>query len=276
MLRDRVITALILIGVLLGGLFFLPTAGWALFIAIALYCAGWEWAGLAGYTSPQRIAFGVVLTVAGLGWVYATGMLSGEIALGAASTVYLIAAAFWVVCMPLWLGSRTRKLSGALLLLVGVVVLLPSYAALVQLREVHPLTLLLFMATVWIADIAAYFTGRHFGGRKLAPSISPGKTWAGAYGAFVATAIYAALWIVLLPQFVPSGIEALPGGRLWMFVCIALLTAVAILGDLFESALKRQAGVKDSSQLLPGHGGVLDRVDALLPVLPLAALVVSL
>jgi len=275
-LRDRVITALILIGVLLGGLFFLPALGWALFIGIALYCAAWEWAGLAGYASAQRVVYGAVLTAVGLGWVYATGILSGAISYGAVSMAYLLAAAFWAICMPFWLRSPAHKLPGMLLLLAGVVVLLPCYAALVQLREVHPVSLLLFMATVWIADIAAYFTGRRFGRRKLAPSISPGKTWAGVYGAFVATAVYAALWIVLLPQFVPAGIDALPGGRLWMFVCIAVLTAVAILGDLFESALKRQAGVKDSSQLLPGHGGVLDRVDALLPVLPLAALVVSL
>lgn len=276
MLRDRVITALVLIGALLGALFFLPITGWALFIGVALYCAGWEWAGLAGYSRAQQIGFGAVLTVAGLGWVYATGMLGEATALGPVSLVYLLATVFWVVCAPLWLRQPARKRSGWLLLLVGAVVLLPSYAALIHLRDVHPVTLLLFLATVWIADIAAYFAGRRFGRRKLAPAISPGKTWAGVYGAFGATTVYAALWIVLLPQFVPSGIDGLPGGRIWMFVCIAALTAVAILGDLFESALKRQAGVKDSSQLLPGHGGVLDRVDALLPVLPLAALVVSL
>lgn len=276
MLRDRVITALIMIAVLLGGLFFLPTVGWALFIGVALFGAAWEWAGLAGSTAAQRVIYAVALTLAGLAWVYATGLLDASASPSAASIAYLLAAAFWIVCVPLWLPQHGHKLSAVLLLLIGVVVLLPAYAALVHLREVHPVTLLLFLATVWIADIAAYFSGRRFGGRKLAPSISPGKTWAGAYGAVVATAIYAALWIVLLPQFIPPGVEALPGGRLWMFICIAALTTVAILGDLFESALKRQAGVKDSSHLLPGHGGVLDRVDALLPVLPLAALVVSL
>jgi len=275
-LRVRVLTALALLFGLLAALFLLPLLGWALFVGVLLFGAGWEWAGLARCGNGLRTLFGAVLFVGGLVWAYATGLLSGEGPSGPLATGYAIAALFWVVGAPLWLRVRPSNPSALLLLLIGAVVLLATYSALVQLREAHPVTLLLFLATVWVADIAAYFAGRRFGGRKLAPSISPGKTWAGVYGAFVATAVYTLLWVVFLPQFVPPGVHALPGGVLWMFVCIGALTAVAIVGDLFESTLKRQAGVKDSSNLLPGHGGVLDRVDALLPVLPLAALVVSL
>ena len=275
-MRDRVLTALILIGVMLGAAFLLPTLGWALFGGVLLFGAALEWAGLAGCPAPQRLIFGVLLTLAGLWWAFATGLLTDMHYPAAISTAYAIAGAFWLLGAPLWLRARAQKPPAALLLLVGALVLVPTYSALVQLRETHPLTLLLFLGTVWIADIAAYFSGRHFGGRKLAPSISPGKTWAGVYGAFVATAIYALLWITLLPQFAPASMDELPGGKLWMFVCIAALTAIAIIGDLFESVLKRQAGVKDSGNLLPGHGGVLDRIDAVLPVLPLAALMVSL
>lgn len=275
-MRDRVLTALILIGGMLSAVFLLPSFAWAVFAGLLLFGAAWEWAGLAGYASPQRLMFGVLLSIVGLGCAFATGILSDNDYSGVVSAAHAGAALFWVVGVPLWLRDRPQKTSAVLLLLIGALVLLPSYFALVQLRETHPVTLLLFLATVWIADIAAYFSGRHFGGRKLAPSISPGKTWAGAYGAFVATAVYALLWITLLPQFVPASLSDLPGGRIWMVVCIAALTAVAIIGDLFESVLKRQAGVKDSGNLLPGHGGVLDRIDAVLPVLPLAALVVSL
>lgn len=269
MLRDRVLTALILIGVLLGALFLLPPLGWAVFGSILLFGAAWEWAGLAGCAGASRVLYGGLLTLVGLGCAIAVASGSPAALWG----TYLAAAVFWIVGAPLWLRAYPRKPPAVLLLVIGALVLLAAYFALVQLREAHPVILLLFLATVWLADIAAYFSGRRFGGRKLAPGISPGKTWAGAYGAFVATAVYAALWIVLLPGFVPAGLH---DGVLWMFAAIAGLTAISIVGDLFESTLKRQAGVKDSGHLLPGHGGVLDRIDALLPVLPLAALLVSL
>lgn len=271
MLRDRVLTALILIGVLLGALFLLPPLGWAIFGSVLLFGAAWEWAGLAGCGAAPRVLYGGLLTLAGLGCAIAVA--NGALPPAALWGAYVLAAVFWILGAPLWLLAYPRKPPAALLLVIGVLVLVPAYLALVRLREAHPVILLLFLATVWLADISAYFSGRRFGGRKLAPGISPGKTWAGAYGAFVATAVYAALWIVLLPGFTPAGMH---DGVMWMFAAIAGLTAISIVGDLFESTLKRQAGVKDSGHLLPGHGGVLDRIDALLPVLPLAALLVSL
>jgi phosphatidate cytidylyltransferase len=139
------------------------------------------------------------------------------------------------------------------------------------LRNAGPWILLMFMAVAWIADIAAYFTGRAFGRRKLAPRVSPGKTWEGVMGAFAATTLYAlVLRAVLHVELHPALLAALA-----VVVFVWVLTAASIVGDLLESALKRQAGLKDSGTLLPGHGGVLDRIDALTSVLPIAALAVT-
>lgn len=142
--------------------------------------------------------------------------------------------------------------------------LLPTWLALVQLRAVHPGVLLAVMALVWMADIAAYFAGRKFGRNKLAPSISPGKTQEGALGAFIGVMLYG----LVIGHFLLAGKVPLTA---WM-LALVLATAVSIIGDLFESLLKRKAGIKDSSNILPGHGGVLDRIDSLTSTLPLAAL----
>lgn len=151
-------------------------------------------------------------------------------------------------------------------LILGAVVVLPTWIALVQLRQVGALPLILVMAIVWLADIAAYFFGRTFGKRKLAPSISPGKTWEGALGGGFAVVVYG---LALAPQ-----LPDVLGGNLPLLIAVLLLlTVVSVMGDLFESLLKRQAGLKDSSNILPGHGGVLDRIDSLTSTLPLVALV---
>jgi len=128
------------------------------------------------------------------------------------------------------------------------------------------------MAIVWIADSAAYFAGRRFGKRKLAPSISPGKTWEGVYGALFAVGIYA---LALLPFAERAGYSEplLPAVVVAWVALVLALAGVSIVGDLFESQLKRQRGVKDSGKLLPGHGGILDRIDALMAALPPAALI---
>jgi phosphatidate cytidylyltransferase len=148
----------------------------------------------------------------------------------------------------------------------ALVLLLPVWLALVQLRQAGPLTLLAIMSVVWLADIGAYFAGRSFGKHKLAPAISPGKTWEGAIGGAVAVLAYGLLLSSKLPP-------TLAGNLPLLLMVLVLLTAISILGDLFESLLKRQAGLKDSSNVLPGHGGVLDRIDSLTSTLPLVALV---
>jgi phosphatidate cytidylyltransferase len=142
----------------------------------------------------------------------------------------------------------------------------------VHLRNIIPVTLLAFMMLVWIADIAAYFAGHRFGRTRLAPTISPGKTREGLYGALVATALFGVAWFTFLRVHVPALLRDLPGSLAWMIAFVIALTLLSVVGDLFESALKRGAGLKDSGTLLPGHGGVLDRIDALTAVLPAAAL----
>ena len=156
--------------------------------------------------------------------------------------------------------------------LIGWLVLIATWMALVELQARSPALLLAFMAVVWIADTAAYFTGRRFGRRKLAPSISPGKTWEGVWGALSATGAYALLLLALAPSAGLREPRSIAVAALWLAL-VLLLTAMSIVGDLFESQLKRQRGVKDSGNLLPGHGGVLDRIDALLAAMPPAALI---
>ncbi|MGV0951420.1 MAG: phosphatidate cytidylyltransferase, partial [Azonexus sp.] len=149
-------------------------------------------------------------------------------------------------------------------LIVGLVVLFPAWLALVQLRVAGPGVLLAILAIVWMADVAAYFSGKRFGKHKLAPSISPGKTWEGAIGGGIGVVLYG-IALRLGFAFEPVGLP------LWVFGLLAV-TAISIMGDLYESMLKRQAGIKDSSNVLPGHGGVLDRIDSLTSTLPVVAL----
>ena len=171
----------------------------------------------------------------------------------------LLAVAFWLLVAPLWLLGRWHAPHALVRAAVGVVVLLPTFAALLYLHARGPAVLLGVMAVVWIADTAAYFSGRFFGRHKLAPAISPGKTWEGVAGAFVALALYAAA---------VSRWGALPW--LPLFLMVWGLLYLSVLGDLFESWIKRVSGMKDSGAMLPGHGGVLDRIDALTSTLPIA------
>lgn len=271
MLKTRVITAVLLLAGLLPALFYLPSLGWAWLTAAALAIGGWEWGGFMRLKAAGRVIvgagfFGVCAllilffpaAMGGAGWSEA-----GALALG--SWLYVPAVIFWFLLLPLWLRHRW-PLPGAFGgLLVGTVILLPTWLALVQLRQLGALTLVCTMAIVWIADIAAYFAGRAFGKRKMAPSISPGKTWAGAVGAVLGVQAYGILAAGTLPQALQPSVPA-------FVFALALLTVLSIVGDLFESLLKRQAGIKDSSNVLPGHGGVLDRIDSLTSTLPVVAL----
>jgi phosphatidate cytidylyltransferase len=150
---------------------------------------------------------------------------------------------------------------------LGIVLFVAMWLSLVYLQSRSPWLLLGVMTIVWLADTGAYFAGRKFGRRKLAPTISPGKSWEGVIGGLACVGIYALIVIALAPAIREHAAIA--------FGCALLLAAISVVGDLYESWLKRQAGVKDSGTLLPGHGGVLDRIDALMPVLPLATLLVA-
>lgn len=267
MLRTRVITAIVLLLVFLSAMRLAPL-GWAAAAAAVAGLAAWEWGGLMGLAAGRRTVGGALLFALCLGLAAAfPAAVSGEP--GSAGSlgrwIYPSSVAFWLIVAPLWLRQKwslSNPLVGAA---VGIVVLLPTWLALAQLRALGAAGLVGVMAIVWVADIAAYFSGRAFGRHKLAPSISPGKTWEGAAGAVVAVVAYGfAAKAVLAPGLgVPAPL---------LIVALVALTAVSIVGDLFESLLKRQAGLKDSSNLLPGHGGILDRIDSLTSTLPLAAL----
>ena len=269
MLKTRVITALVLMALLLPSLFYSSQATWALMVAGFIGVAGWEWGALLGWKSTGRIALGVL-----------TGLLCGLLSVVTPNTIgageafapanpwaflaYGVSAVFWCLVMPFWLKNKW-SLQGLGGVVVGAVVLLPTWLAMVQLRGLGAGALLGIFAVVWMADIAAYFSGKAFGKHKLAPSISPGKTREGAIGACVGVVIYG---VVVRQVF---GLD-LMSWALWIAALIGV-TAISIIGDLYESLLKRKAGIKDSSNVLPGHGGVLDRIDSLTSTLPVVALV---
>jgi phosphatidate cytidylyltransferase len=240
----------VLLAILLAALFLLPRAGVAALMALIVALGGFEWGRLCGFDvlSARLYAGGVVLALFLLFWLDISG------------PVFPIAAALWIVAVPAWLWLGVKPQHRVLLSVTGFAVLVPPALAMVVLA---PRDALLALAVVWIADTAAYFTGRRWGRHKLAPSISPGKTWEGVAGGLIAAAAYAIILSILV------------GGGMTVFLgAAALLVMVSIVGDLFESAVKRQAGVKDSGTILPGHGGILDRIDSATATLPLAALVV--
>lgn len=272
MLATRILTALALVTVVLAALFLLPPWAWGALALAGITVAAAEWANLAGYGRPAWMLFvgGTLLIGANLLFSPLAGFAEGWPD-GVVLAVCGPATIFWMVAAPAWLRGQWRPGSPLLAAVVGWLVLIAAWVAVVELRARSPWLALAAMAIVWIADIAAYFTGRAFGRRKLAPSISPGKTWEGVYGALVAVVVYAA---ALLPLASRAGyareVSPLAAGA-WLLLAL-VLAALSVIGDLFESLQKRHAGVKDSGTLLPGHGGVLDRIDALLAALPLAAL----
>jgi phosphatidate cytidylyltransferase len=271
MLKTRVLTAAVLLAVFLSALFLLPKPGWIASCALFLGLSAWEWGALAALAAVGRLIYSAFL----VGVFVLLGFLEVSVTNGsfAPAWIYYAAGLFWIVLVPVWIWRQPRFGRRTLLLAAGATVLLPAAAALVDLRGVHPVLLLAVLGTVWISDTAAYFVGRRFGKHKLAPSISPGKTWEGVAGALAAVALYALAWVALGGA---GGMPAWLGGTriapAWIVPILLGLAVVGIIGDLFESLIKRQAGVKDSGTLLPGHGGILDRFDAPVAMLPLAVL----
>ncbi len=274
MLKQRIITALIMLAVLLPALF--ATSPWP-FTALTLLmvaAGGWEWARLNGLAGGAAYSFGGVLALAcGLAWQAGwTASVPG--------VVWLVALVAWVLGGVHVLRAGVAgwpQMSAIGRLLIGLLLLWTAWLALVSAKALGINFILSLLCIVWIADIAAYFGGRAFGRRKLAPAISPGKSWAGVYSGMAAAVVLALLWQLLdrsWPALASSpswfSLVALRLGTLPMLLAVVFLAAMSVVGDLVESLVKRSAGAKDSSGLLPGHGGVLDRIDALLPVLPLA------
>ncbi len=273
MLSTRIATALVLIPLVLAALFALPPLGWAVVALVFVAIGAVEWARLAGCDTRRAALFAAVVVASGALLVAVPAAEFG--ARGWPSAVLFAmcgsALAFWLAVAPGWLRANARPASGLGLCAIGLVVLIGAWAAVVQLQARSPWLVLAALAIVWVADTAAYFAGRALGRRKLAPAISPGKTWEGAYGGLAAVAVYALALVPLAARAGYAGSFSIAAAAAW----VALALAIAILsieGDLVESLLKRHAGVKDSGHLLPGHGGVLDRIDALLSAMPAAAL----
>lgn len=265
MLKTRVITALLLVAGLGLILFALPPLAAVLAFAAIAALAAWEWGGLMRQDQPARVMYAFVLLL--FCWQL-------KVAAPTLIPVFLgVSVAFWLLVAPFWFRFKWTLAGNDFFgYLLGALVILPTWAAMVALHAADIWLLLAAMALVWVADISAYFAGRAFGKHKLAPAISPGKTWEGVAGAVVGVLIYGGLVLYFSP-FAALLTNKLPLALPMVVLLLILLTAVSVMGDLFESLLKRQAGIKDSSNLLPGHGGVLDRIDALTSTLPLAALI---
>jgi phosphatidate cytidylyltransferase len=276
MLQQRIITAIVLLAILLPALF--AESAWPFSaLALVLMAAGaWEWARMHGWMGVKALGVAVVCAalcfgMAALGW---TDRAMPDLWLAVGAAWVLLAVFLLRGGVPVW-----AHLAFAARMVGGVLVLAFAWLAVAQARAMGVGFLLSVFTLVWVADIAAYFSGRQWGKRKLALSISPGKSWEGVYGAFVGVFVLALVWMAwdrAHPGQGASLYTRLYAGA-WFFLPLGVvfLTAMSVVGDLVESLVKRSVGVKDSSGLLPGHGGVLDRVDALLPVLPLAMMLVS-
>ncbi len=261
MLKQRIITAVVLAPLVLAAIFLLPLFEFKLFIAAVVTLAAWEWANLSGIEAKaQRIGYAVLVLaiVIALKWfavaampVLITALLFWCLALG------------WVCTFP---NSRNQWQSVSMRALMGLLVLVPTWSGLVELKAQPSANawLLLLMLLVWGADVGAYFAGRRWGNKKLAVAVSPGKTWAGFYGGLATSMLIALVFGLSV---------SLSGAQLVGLLLVCLFTAlVSVLGDLLESMIKRHRGIKDSSSLLPGHGGVMDRVDSLTAAAPIFAL----
>lgn len=260
MLASRIITALILAPLAIAAIYLLPLEGYALVFLGVAWLGAYEWAGLCGLAAPlQRAGYLLVL-----GALILLAWLRPELrslALWLAVLTWLggFVAVLRFPASARWLGRQRVTAAAGLLVMGG------AWTALVRLREADAHWVLWLFLLAWSADVGAYFAGRSFGKRRLAPAVSPGKTWAGFWGG-----LGAALLLCTALQM------SLLGAWTWPWaVVVVLLVVVAVLGDLVESMLKRVSGAKDSGSLLPGHGGVLDRIDSIIAALPFFALLVA-
>lgn len=277
MLKQRIITALLLMAVLLPALFYPSSEPFVLLSLLLMVAGGWEWARLNACAPAVAKAVGLGLGLALLAFWLLGGLEQTW------RPVWLVSSLVWVGLAVVMLRRGVAGWSvwpAAIRLGLGLLLLACAWLALVQARQLGVGFLLSVLSLVWMADIAAYAGGRAFGRRKLAPTLSPGKSWEGVVSGLAGGLLLGLGWRWFDGQQLtdqPSLFTRLQTlGELVSWLAVIGLTAMSVVGDLLESLVKRSAGMKDSSQLLPGHGGVLDRVDALLPVLPLAMMLVTL
>ncbi|TVQ35032.1 MAG: phosphatidate cytidylyltransferase [Wenzhouxiangella sp.] len=266
MLRTRVVTALIITSIGLTAVFVLPAIGFAVFATLILLAlGGWEGARLGGLDhAPARAAYTAALILIGalVYWLHEPASIAFWLLPGCVAWIGFLA---WLTRPAL--GAAPRTGNHIFKLITVALILLTGWLALVWLQSVSPWLVLMLLIVIAAADIGAYFTGRKVGGPKLAPSISPGKTRSGALGGLVAAMLATAVAAVILPDS--------PFGPLQAGLLALVLAAISIGGDLFISLLKRQRQLKDTSDLLPGHGGILDRFDSIGAAAPVFALAVA-
>lgn len=277
MLKQRVITALVLMALLVPSLMVAPAWPFALFCLVLMAGAAWEWARLNGGAEVSYGLAAALIVLCGASWMLGW---AGR----APAWLWWAAVLIWVVGVGWALRAGVAAWGahpGSLRWLLGLLLLWLAWLAILNARQAGINFMLSIFCIVWMADIAAYFGGRAFGRRKLAPTISPGKSWEGVWSGMLGVAVLALAWLAVDRSFgvdsasVFSRLVERHGGIGAVLVVVALC-ALSVAGDLFESLVKRSAGAKDSSRLLPGHGGVLDRFDALLPVVPAALAFVSI
>jgi phosphatidate cytidylyltransferase len=279
MLKTRVITALIILPIVLVALFMFPNWAWDIFTMGVALVSCWEWSRFCQFPAGgKRIYFALSAALAAV--VFFAYLDNRFVDFKQLAYIgFIISALFWFIAAPLWLANLWRPGSRAIAAIAGWIVVFPTWLAFLILHDQSPWLFLSFAFIVWVADVFAYFVGKAIGKQKLAPSISPGKTVQGALGGMAGVALYFFIWKMLAEQSVARGDtwanELLSHGMgvLGFFV---LLGVLSVIGDLFESWMKRGAGMKDSSGLLPGHGGFLDRIDALTSTLPIAGLYILL
>jgi len=261
MLRQRIITGIIIAPIALACVFLLPPLEFAFFVGAILTVAAWEWANFAGLSGPLRYVYAAIIAAAMAGFYFLPKI-----------PVLLASLPWWAIAFVLVLGyPKFDELWGrkAVIVIIGFVVMLPGFTALNALKQFpdssYLICLLFFL--IWGADIGAYFSGKAFGKAKLAPRVSPGKSWAGFFGGMVTSGVIATLMALYF------GSPALMSwtGLAYIGACMGI-AMVSVLGDLTISMLKRHRDIKDSSNLLPGHGGFLDRIDSLLSASPVFAL----
>jgi phosphatidate cytidylyltransferase len=276
MLKQRVITALVLLAILLPALFYPSPQPFAAITLVLIAAGAWEWGRFAGYGRTGCVVAGLVcLALCAASW--AGGLLGRSLLLlwSAVGALWVLGGA-WLLRggVPVW-----ARIPRPMRLCIGLAGLWMAWLAVAQARIIGINFLLSVLVLVWAADIFAYFAGRAFGRRKLAPAISPNKSWEGVWGGMAGVLVLALVWVWADAQTqaqVASFYTRLSGHGLWFLVVAAVFMAtMSVVGDLVESLIKRSVGLKDSSNLLPGHGGVLDRVDALLPTLPLAMMLAT-
>lgn len=275
MLYQRVLTALVLAPIMIGGIFFLPIEQFALFIGLIVVLGGWEWTKLAGIQSlARRSAYVIGLMVLMLGFYFNPTGIDTHVLYQGALWIALIwwIASFWYVksfphvpalCFKTWTLS-----------ILGCVVLIPMWVGLMTLKALADSTfwIVYLMFIVWGADIGAYIVGRAIGRRKLAPNVSPGKSWEGVFGGLLAVMLIATIAGLILSDTLEFGLDQWLG----LFGVSIVVFMVSILGDLVESVTKRHRGIKDSGKILPGHGGIMDRIDSLTAAVPVFALLLTM